>query len=103
MVAHRLANHEEGLQKFTPALPMQHDTFLGMSDKNSSGSRGSEQQSSGGGLQILICPHPNCSTSGNQYLHAFQLELHTAVNHTLCRVNFVNMYFKLCFRKSPID
>ena len=81
MVAHRLANHEEALQKFTPAVPMQHDTFSGMSDKNSSGSRGSEQQSSGGGLRILICPHPNCSTSGNQYLHAFQLELHTAVNH----------------------
>ncbi|XP_075260399.1 zinc finger protein 532-like [Convolutriloba macropyga] len=85
MVAHREVNHRQAIDKFTPVVPMQHDNLMDSSIE--------AQNSSGNGMRVLVCPHPSCSGSGNQFLYSFQLELHTAVNHAprhcqFCESNF---------------
>ena len=91
MIAHREVNHSETLSKYCPAVPIQHDKGPKTGNASASNTVNVKEESPSSALNIaggsdsqrlLVCPHPNCSNSGVQFLYAFQLEIHTAVHHS---------------------
>ena len=96
MIAHREVNHCEVLSTYCPAVPIQHDKEPKTDWSNSSSVNIKEENSSralnlSGGSdsqRLLVCPHPNCSNTGVQFLNAFQLEIHTSVNHSARHCQF---------------
>jgi len=89
MIAHREANHRAAIDKFVPTVPILiHKPSKTAVKRNSDGNVTNEP-----GIRMMVCSHPNCAGSGNQFLYSFQLELHTSVNHAPRHCQFCDSIF----------